>query len=144
MRNRRRDGGFTLLEVVVALAIAGLALAALFSGATTGLWSSRVSGDTMEAMSLARSHLAEVGHATPLSPGVRSGDDGRGFNWRLRISALARLPLLQAGADATAGRQLPQIVLFGVAVEESWSTDGGTRQVELASRRVGEMAPTAP
>ena len=75
---RREARGFTLLEVLVALVIAGLALGALFSGAVTGLRSARLSLDYAEAVSRAKSHLAVAGIGAPLVAGTQHGDDGAG------------------------------------------------------------------
>ncbi len=144
MRDDRAQAGFTLLEVIVALVIAAVAMAVLFSGAATGLRATHLSGDTMKAVSLARSHLAMVGRARPLVPGEQSGEDGDGFHWRLRITPLASVPFEDAQNSAAASGSPPRLVLFAVAVAVSWSMDGGTRQVVLDTQRVGTMAPAAP
>ena len=83
---RRREGGFTLLEVLVAFAIAAAALTALTQGALGGLHSVRVSGHVQEATSRARSRLATLGRGVPLAPGEQEGDDGGGFRWRQRVA----------------------------------------------------------
>jgi len=54
----RAERGFTLLEVLIAFAIAALALALLFRAASDGMLSVRTAGRYEEAVVRARSHLA--------------------------------------------------------------------------------------
>jgi len=76
MRPDCRQPGFTLLEVLVALVIAALAMGVLFSGAVSGLRAARLGGHYAEALSRARSHLAAIGPGAPL---VAKGTMGRDF-----------------------------------------------------------------
>ncbi len=127
----RRDDGFTLLEVLVAFAIAALALGVLFEGAVGGLRSTRVADRTEEALSRAQSHLAAVGQGMPLGPGTQEEDDGGGYYWSVRIRPLR-------SAVSTSAR----IVLYAVQVTESWSegrSSGAdtTRSVVLRTERLG-------
>ncbi|MBC7430672.1 MAG: type II secretion system protein, partial [Rubritepida sp.] len=50
-RDPPQDGGFSLLEVLVALLITGIAFGALFQGALGGLRAADISGRTEEALS---------------------------------------------------------------------------------------------
>ncbi len=129
-RDDARDGGFTLLEVLVAFAIAALALGVLFEGAVGGIRSTRIADRTEEALSRARSHLAAVGQGTPLGPGTQEGDDGSGFHWSVRIR-----PLQSALTSSS------RVVLYAVQVTESWSEgdarDDATRSVVLRTERLG-------
>ena len=68
-RERRRTGGFTLIEVVVAVAIAGLALVALFRAGTGGLIAVDAAGRVDEAIERAQSHLAAFGRSGAIVPG---------------------------------------------------------------------------
>jgi general secretion pathway protein I len=138
---RREARGFTLLEVLVALVIAGLALGVLFSGAITGMRSANLSLDYAEAVSRARSHLAVVGVGAPLVAGTQQGDDGHGFTWRVAVRPLATTALQNTNALASA-TTASRISLFAVSVVIGWTKDGGQRQVELTSDRIG-LAPAA-
>jgi general secretion pathway protein I len=128
-RGPGKDGGFTLLEVLVAAVIAALALAVLFQGAAGGVQIARVADHMQEAVSRARSRLAVLEHGAPPAPGDQSGDDGGGFHWRTRVT--------QVGF----GRG---VALYDLAVAESWTIDGGTREVLLHGRRVAAAAPEPP
>lgn len=127
-----RQRGFTLLEVLVALVIAGLAIGALLQGALGGLQSARIAGHYDEALSRARSRLAILSHGAPVAPGVLQGDDGGGFLWRTQVSALAMLP----GSPGQATRP----ALYAVAVTIAWRMDGPERSVRLDS----QVLATAP
>lgn len=132
----RRDAGFTLLEVLVAFAIAAAALTALTQGALGGLQSVRVAGHVQEAVSRARSRLAVLGRGVPLAPGEQEGDDGGGFRWRQRVTP-AGDPL--PGAPGAA-----RPMLLDVSVAVSWRLDGRLREVELRTQRLGLLPPEPP
>ena len=138
---RREAQGFTLLEVLVALVIAGLALGALFSGAVTGMRSARLSLDYAEAVSRARSHLAVAGVGALLVAGTQQGDDGQGFTWRVAVRPLGTTAL-QTNSAAMGSTAATRVSLFAVSVVIAWTKDGGQRQVELTSERIG-LAPAA-
>jgi general secretion pathway protein I len=135
--------GFTLLEVLVALVIAGLALGALFSGAVTGMRSAKLSLDYAEAVSRARSHLAVVGIGAPLVAGTQQGDDGQGFTWRVIVRPLATTALQNANALASSTTPA-RVSLFAVSVVIAWTKDGGQRQVALATERIGPAPAARP
>ena len=64
-----QGSGFTLLEVVVALAIAGLALVGLFRAGSGGLLAVDTAARAEEAVQRAQSHLAAVGRDAALVEG---------------------------------------------------------------------------
>ncbi len=129
----RNEQGFTLLEVVIAFAIASLSLAALTQAVSSGLRATRIGADYQEALSRARSHVEQLG--SDLSPGEQSGDDGGGFQWRVLVLPLAAVRG-QAGAGSIA-------ILYGVTVTVGWSKDGGHRDVALSTQRLGFGASEA-
>ena len=140
---RRNPPGFTLLEVLVALVIAGLALGALFSGAITGMRSAKLSLDYAEAVSRAKSHLAVVGIGSPLVAGTQHGDDGQGFTWRVAVRPLGTTVLQNNNALSNA-TTAARVSLFAVSVVIAWTKDGGQRQVELTSERIGPAPAEKP
>lgn len=123
--------GFTLLEVLVALAIAGLALAAMAEAATGGLLASHTAAGYQQAVSRAKSHLAALGDEASLAPGEAEGDDGGGYHWRFAVREADR-PGQSGPATSVVG-----LALYDVEVGISWTEDGRRREVVLHSRRIG-------
>src|SRR5205085_10934017 len=129
-----RAAGFTLLEVVVAAAIAGLALVGLFQAGTAGVFAVDSAARMDEAIERAQSHLAAFGRSGAVAPGEIEGDDGGGYHWRLRSRPIATQQA--AAPDQTASA----MSLFAVDVEISWRAWGRNRSVVLDTRRLGSGA----
>jgi general secretion pathway protein I len=128
------EAGFTLIEVLVALAIAALGLGALMAAAGTGLANSGVADRYIEATRRAQSLLALAAAAAPLQPGERSGADDDGFAWRIRVSA----PVLHAAVKGATADRLPG--LYAIEVTVTWSA-GSTRSVSLRTQRLAQIGP---
>src|SRR5215471_3202248 len=127
-----RGNGFTLFEVVVALAIAGLVLVGFFRAGSGGLLSVDTAAKVEEAVQRAQSHLAALGRDAALGVGDFTGDDGAGYRWTLRIRPLsARQSLGQDGVSPVT------TTLFSVEVGISWPARGGERSVVLTTLRLG-------
>lgn len=80
------DRGFTLLEVLVALAILAGGLAAAFQTLGVGLRAAGVAERRRSAAALAENMLAELGRTRPLRDGTSEGDLADGQRWRLVVS----------------------------------------------------------
>ena len=137
MPHRSDEGGFLLLEVLVAFVIAALALAVLFEGAVGGLRATALAGRYDQAIARARSHLAAVGgRASWLAPGVQAGDDGSGFRWQVRVVPVA--------ATVLAAPPTRRLILYRVSVTESWKAEGAQRDVRLTTARLQQEAWAGP
>jgi general secretion pathway protein I len=85
---RFRQRGFSLLEVVVALAILGLLLVTLADSVRGGLLGGAKAASVEMLLAEAESRLALVGTAElPLEPGTRQGSDGD-LRWRLDVEEI--------------------------------------------------------
>ena len=124
MRVDRRgpDSGFTLIEVLVAFIIAGLALSVLVNVGIEGLRASSLSARYQEALARAQSHLAAAVDAS--QPGDRQGDEGDGFHWHVRTVPIAHIAV--ASGQAT---------LLAVSVAISWGPAPG-RSVQLDTEQL--------
>ncbi len=138
---RRGDGGFTLLEVLVAFAIAAPALALLYRQGVASLGTERTAAGYQEAISRAQSHLDAL-DGGKLSAGEQTGDDGAGFTWRLRVAPVASTapPRPVPRASPYAGGT----TLFAVAVEIAWPGPHGKHTLTLNTRRLDPATAAAP
>jgi general secretion pathway protein I len=120
----RDEAGFTLIEVVVALAIAGLGLSLLVAATGSGLESTTAADNTVQAIAHAQSHLAEVGRSLPLRRANYSGEEG-GFRWRVHI------------ADPVATAASGKFAIYPVTVTENWLAGTTPKSFSLYSERLG-------
>jgi len=138
---RPADAGFTLIEVLVALVIAALALGVLYQGSVGGMRSAKVASRYEEALSRARSHMAGLLVQGGFRAGLQSGRDGGGFTWQTRV-----MPL---GVAVTGGPPQPtRPALYALTVTESWASSdedsgSGRRSVTLHGERLGAVAVQA-
>ena len=130
-----RSGGFTLLEVVVALAIAAVALVGLFQAGSGGFFAVDTAARAQEAVQRAQSHIAAVGRNTALVDGELTDDDGGGYRWRLRVRAVATREASTPDANSAA-----PATLYDVEVAISWAGRNGDRSVVLKTLRLGTPA----
>ena len=121
----RRDQGFTLLEVLVALVILSTTVVAtlqLFGG---GLRLARAAGDHADAALLASAKLTDL-EAGPLKEGTEEGTEGP-YRWTRRVAlAPSLLPVAPDSPEAVSIR------LARVNVEVRW---GRGRRFELSTLR---------
>ena len=132
-----RQRGFTLIEVLVAFAIAAMALGLLFQAASSSGTAAHQAGNYEEAVSRAKSHMAMVGREADIAPGERTGDDGSGYRWKIAItpSAAAQPP------EGTAPEN--RLVLYNVEVSISWLDNGRAHSVVLHTQRTGTQPGAA-
>jgi general secretion pathway protein I len=142
VRPGRGQNGFTLLEVLVAFAIASIALAVLYQGASTGLLGSRQAARTDEAVARARSRVAAMCHGARLAPGEQSGDDGAGYTWQTQVSRAASKIVGPSAADEA--KSPPRADLFAVRVTLSWSGAARPHRVTLETRCLSVGAAERP
>ena len=135
---KRQQQGFTLLEVIVAVVIAALCLAALSQVFATGVRAASTSSDYMRAMTLAQSLLAGVGVEKATSDGSESGtsSDGR-LTWTVTIS-----PELTDEAEnpIKPPLELKRVIARVVAGSANDTPGNGGRTVELVTLRAVRSA----
>ena len=138
----RADAGFTLLEVMIAFAIAALSLGVFYGGVAGGVRTAGVAAHYEAALAHAQSRLAATGGAARLIPGETSGDDGGGYTWRVQVKQAASAPFAGVPPDAT--RTAPRAALFAISVTVAWNMDGGERRVTLETARLRSIVAAAP
>jgi general secretion pathway protein I len=129
--------GFTLLEVIVALIIAGTAAAVLFEAVGSGLHASQTASMYDQAIVRAKSRLAAATQGTKLTTGDWSGNDGGGFRWRLHVAPVASASLRPSGLVGPRGASSIAVVLYSVSVWVGWNDGGTERDVRLDTQQVG-------
>jgi len=77
-------GGFTLLEVLVALAILGIGLGVVFQGISQGLRLRGQSADNVRLSLVAERLLGELAEREAAPTGIEAGEDS-GCRWRLEL-----------------------------------------------------------
>ncbi len=122
----RSEGGFTLMEALVALVILIAMTTLLYRGLSSALRLSAVADRSEAALLLAKARLASAGSETPLQQGQASGVEG-GLAWSVDTqpyaSALSSLP--------------PGPAAFWITVTVSWRDGAGRpRTIELKSLKL--------
>jgi general secretion pathway protein I len=84
----RREYGFTLLEVIVALAILAVAFALAMELLANGVRAAKASEDYTQAVLLARQKIAEISVTSSLKESADQGEFGGGFRWASEIQPL--------------------------------------------------------
>jgi general secretion pathway protein I len=125
----RRGGqaGFTLVEIIAALAILALALSVLLPTISDALWHTSEAGAQVEAASIARSLLAQAGGAVPLPNGEAAGRLDNGFRWRLHAEPYG----------ASSDPQLSPVRAYRLTAEVFWDDAQRERSVALSTLRLG-------
>jgi prepilin-type N-terminal cleavage/methylation domain-containing protein len=121
------SAGFTLVEVIVALAILGVAVVASIQGFAGGLRLLKLSGDHQQAMLLADQKVRE---AMVPEEGRKEGTEGP-FAWERTISVVPAPDL-----EGTTGTG-PKWRVFRIEVKVKWEN----RSVQLATLRTMPIAP---
>ena len=125
---RRVSGGFTLLEVLVAMVILSVAVVTLIQLASQSLRLLKLSSEHQEATILADRLVRAT---DPVAEGMESGQDGQ-FTWERRVRPVA-VP------DALLPTIGPAPRLLSLVVAVRW---GSGRTVEMSTLRLAQ-GPTA-
>lgn len=129
MRTRSaRQDGFTLIEVLVALAILSIAVVASIQGFAQGLRLLKLSGDHQQAMLLADQKVREI---VEFKEGREDGIEGR-MRWERILRSLETPDLAPAGS-------LPSGRVYQIDVRVTWDPQ---RTVEIRTLRMVETEQT--
>jgi prepilin-type N-terminal cleavage/methylation domain-containing protein len=122
------EGGFTLLEVIVSVALLGLILATAFELLGVGLQSAKTAGNYTQATILAKRMLADLSLGT-LTAEALEGSSGD-YRWMTEIAP-----------EGDGGEALP-VRLYNLRVRVSWPGRRGEKGVELVTLRAATTQET--
>jgi len=123
------QGGFTLLEVLIAFAILSIAVVAVIQGFAQGLRLLKVAGDHQQAVLLADQKIREM---VTVVEGRDQGKEGN-FDWE-RIVTVVPAP------DLTRTQATAKWHVYQIDVKVSW---GDKRGVEIVSLRTATDTPAS-
>lgn len=127
---RSRHDGYTIIEVVVALAVAGIALAALLHAVEGNAARSTLSREYVIATTFGESMMARVGRDIGLDTGEERGRMGGTFFWRRTIGPYS------AGAQPALNGDASPVSPYKVTISVSWRSGGKLHELSLRSLRL--------
>jgi type II secretion system protein I len=120
------ETGFTLIEMLVSLAILAIALGVLFAAFSQDMTRQRLTEDETAARVEAQSMLARSLADPPRAPGHVSGETADGLHWTLSVTPYGGIE------DQKAWTFTP----IQVTARVDWSVDGRGRSLSLTTLRV--------
>jgi general secretion pathway protein I len=127
---RDNEGGFTLVEVIVALAILSLGLSVLLGSMSGSLRQTANAARMAEASALAQSLLAEVGTGLQIKPEDSFGQFRNGYRWHLKMQPYG----------GVREREEWPVGAYQVSTEVEWEEGTSRRSYVLTTLRLGPKA----
>ena len=121
------EAGFTLVEVIVALAILSVGLSVLLGSISSGLQQTANAERMAEAGSLAQSLMDEVGTELPIKSEERDGQFPNGYRWHLKMHQYGNVK----------EREEWPVGLYMISTEVEWEEGARRRSYGLTTLRVG-------
>jgi general secretion pathway protein I len=122
-----KNRGFTLMEVLVALAIMGIGLTVILELFSGGLRLGRISEEYSKAMNYARIKMEEVTLQDHIEEGTEEGEFDGTFRWQVEIEKVEMLPI-----EKTPDFK-PPAELFKVKIDVLWKSGTKERSARIES-----------
>jgi len=130
MKLRGEQQGFTLLEVVVAMAILGIGLVIIIELFSGGLRLGRTSEEYTKAVGYARMKLEEISLTKSLEEGIQEGEFDPEYRWQLEVK---KVDLLPPGKETS---YQPPVALYWLRIDVLWKSGTRERATALESYRL--------
>ena len=124
-----RQGGFTLLETLVAMMILAVALVIVFQLFSGALNAGHISESHTRAVWHAREKMEELLLYETLSADIREGDFEDGYRWRYLIE--------QAAADSQLN--LEGAAAFTITIWVSWEEGQKTKNLDISALTIAKL-----
>jgi len=125
-KGRRKTGGFTLLEVMLAFVIFALSFATVLEIMAGSMRSVRRAGDDTEVALFAQSIIDLVGTEIPIEEGEHSGTGMDRYQWQLGIYLIESN---DETVDTVGLAELSGVELYRIDLDIDW--EAGQRQRNL-------------
>jgi type II secretory pathway pseudopilin PulG len=125
-----------LIEVLVALAIVGLAMAAIAGVFSNGLIGHETASDAEAALAVAEERLAMAGGGPTFQTGTAKGSFAGRFAWQTTVS-----PYVDGGDASPIGQPKNLPPLYRIAVSVVWQDGHRSRELTLSTLRLGSVPP---
>lgn len=132
-KQKSRQSGFSLLEILVAFSILAIALGILLNIFSSGMQTAVIAEEYSSAVQIAESLMAKAGVESPLQEGHASGIINDKYRWQVTVAPF------QLTIDNIDTNTIPAS-LFMVTVNVNWGDDGtragNARELELATLKL--------
>jgi general secretion pathway protein I len=125
----KRATGFTLIEVVVAMAILGIGITMMIELFSGSLRLVRTSGEYTKAVNYARVKMEEMTLKPTTNEGIEEGEFDKTYRWQVDVK---RMDLLSATIETD---YKPPVQLFQVKVHVVWKSGTKERSTVLETYR---------
>ena len=128
MKRRGQNRGFTLVETLVSLAIATLAVTGFYQALSQGLFMEQRADQQAEQMLVATQVMDRVGVEVPVRAGIQQTGISQGLNWSLVVS--------ESGTDEMRLGPIQQSELLFIYVTVDPAREGGSPLVLRSIRYI--------
>jgi general secretion pathway protein I len=121
----KRNPGFTLIEVVVAMAILGVALVVIIELFSGGLRAGRISEEYTQAVNYAHQKMEEMIFADTIEEGSKEGEFDKDFRWKIEVSKMDIL-VMEVNSSLK-----PPADMYQIKLDVLWKTGARERSTSL-------------
>lgn len=122
-----KSKGFTLIEVLVAMAILGIGLTLLIELFSGGLRLGRASEEFTQAVNYARLKMEEISVKTMMEEGSEEGKFDDTFHWQVEVKKVNLLPIENRPEFK------PPVQFFQVQINVIWKSGSKERSTRIES-----------